>query len=367
MSAKTGILLINLGTPDSPDPQAVGRYLREFLMDPLVVDIPYVFRWFLVNALIVPRRSHASSLLYKKVWSDHGSPLLFFTRELEKKVAAQMGSQFVVCAGMRYGNPSLADALRCLKKANVDKIFAFPLYPQYSLAATESSIREVERVRKTLMPEIPVDYVPAFYNNPHYLNAVVEVTRPELQKRPFDKVLFSFHGLPERQVKKTDPTGAHCLARQDCCEELAGANVDCYRHHCFVTARKVAAELGLDPSQYEICFQSRLGRTPWIRPYTDEFYRTLPSQGVKRLAVVCPSFVADCLETLEEVQIRGKEEFVRNGGEDLFLVPSLNASSVWVSSVIRILHEKLAQGELPNQPSEHRPAGSPSEHTKPCH
>lgn len=341
---KTGILLINLGTPDSPEPREVGKYLREFLMDPLVVDIPFPLRWILVNALIVPKRSQASSDLYKKIWDKNtGSPLLSHTLKLSEGLAERLAEKCFVVPAMRYGSPSISEAIDLLGAAKVDRILAIPLYPQYSLAATESSIREVGAQLAKKKIKLTVDFLPAFYRSDSYLDAVVEVSAPHLKAKPHDKVLFSFHGLPERQVRKTDPSSQHCLTGKSCCESPVDFNRNCYRHQCYETARLLADRLKIGRDKYEVCFQSRLGRTPWIRPYTDHLYEELPNRGVKKLAVLCPSFVADCLETLEEVQLRGKDQFLRAGGEDLFLVPSLNSSEVWVKALERMIGEQWGE------------------------
>lgn len=334
---RTGLVFINVGTPDSTEPSAVGKYLREFLMDPQVIDIPWLARWILVNVLIVPRRSRKSAALYRKIWTDQGSPLLVHTVGLAEKVQSRLGPEYVVRPAMRYGNPSITSALTACRRAGVTKLIAFPLYPQYSLAATDSSIREFRRLAQSLMPGVPVSVVPPFYREEAYLDAVAEVSRPYLKE--FDKVLFSFHGLPERQVKKTAPT--HCFSTPDCCAQITEANKNCYRAQCFFTARALATRLGLAEGTWEVGFQSRLGRTPWIRPFSDERYEALPAQGVKRLVVLTPSFVADCLETLEEVQIRGEEAFKKVGGEKLSLVPSLNTHVAWVEAVVKILSSPI--------------------------
>lgn len=331
VSSRVGLLLINLGTPASPEPADVERYLREFLMDPHVIDIPWAFRWLLVNG-ILPRRKHASAALYRKIWTAEGSPLWVHTRALAEKVQAEMGPEYVVRPAMRYGHPSIAAALTELRAGGVDSLIAFPLYPQYSLAATESSKVELARQVARILPGIATRVIGPFYNDPRYLDAVAEISRPYL--KPGDYTVFSFHGLPERQVKKTAEPG-HCLS-DDCCARISAANTNCYRAQSFHTAREVARRLGLEKAQWEIGFQSRLGGTPWIRPYTDALYETLPKQGIKRLAVLTPSFVADCLETLEEVQIRGLEAFQEAGGESLTLVPSLNTHPLWVKTVAAI-------------------------------
>lgn len=337
MVKKKGLLLINLGTPDSYEPDHVGKYLREFLMDPLVIDIPKVFRWILVNILIVPRRSHESSKLYKKVWMKEGSPLLVHTQALEKKIRQRLSERYEVVAAMRYGKPSITLAVQELKKKGVEEVLVLPLYPQYSLAATKSSIQKTKEVFQKIFPEAKCEFISYFYQNEFYLDAVAEVTKKHLKDFSWDCVLFSFHGLPERQVKKTDSTGQHCLKSKTCCDEINEANRFCYRAQSYATARALAKKLGLREDQYEVGFQSRLKGAPWIQPFSDEFYREFPKRGVKKLAVVSPSFVADCLETLEEIQMRGKEEFVENGGEDLLLIPSLNSELPWVEAVCQMI------------------------------
>jgi protoporphyrin/coproporphyrin ferrochelatase len=331
---RIGLVLINLGTPRSAEPSDVGKYLREFLMDPYVIDIPFPLRWLLVNGLIVPRRSHQSSALYKKIWTPEGSPLLTYTVSLARKVQAAMGDSYFVLPAMRYGMPSIASALQAFSEAGVSSVIGFPLYPQYSLAATESSVVEFHQQADRWLPGVKRVLVPAFYARKEYLEAAVEISRPHVKQ--FDQVLFSFHGLPERQVKKTDPTGQHCLSKASCCENLCEPNQNCYRVQCFETARALAQKLGLAPKDWQVGFQSRLGRTPWIQPYSDTIYEELPKKGVKKLVVLTPSFVADCLETLEEVQIRGQEAFAEAGGETLSLVPSLNDHPAWVNAVSEI-------------------------------
>jgi len=318
-----GVLLLNLGTPESPEPTAVGRYLREFLMDPHVIDVPWLVRWPLVNLAIVPRRSVSSAALYRKIWTDRGSPLLFHTLDLAQAVGAMLGEGVPVRAAMRYGPPGIARGLKEL--ADCRRIAVLPLYPQYSLAATESSIGYVTRVAARLGIGAELRFLPAFYDRAPYLDAVAEVSRAHLA-RPHDAVLFSFHGLPARQIRRatrTDPTR-------------------CYRTQCFATARALAVRLGVPEEKYHVGFQSRMAGTPWIQPYSDAHYRELPARGIRRIAVLCPSFVADCLETLEEVSLRGLEEFRHHGGEDLFLVPSLNAEPVWADAVAGFARELLS-------------------------
>jgi protoporphyrin/coproporphyrin ferrochelatase len=333
---KRGLILLNLGTPAAPEERAVRDYLKEFLMDPWVVDIPFPLRWLLVHGLILPKRPRMASAAYRKIWTERGSPLLVHHLDLTEKVRAALGPAWAVRPAMRYGSPSLEKAARELREEGVGEVVLFPLYPQYSLAATRSS---VERARETLgreLPGVPVRAVPAFYEDPGFLDAFASVARQSLHAFEPDFTLFSFHGLPERQVRKTDPTGNHCLASGTCCDRIGGPNRDCYRAQCFATARGIASRLGLEPARFAVSFQSRLGRTPWIQPFTDRLYAELPSRGVRRLAVICPSFVADCLETLEEVAIRGRDSFLAAGGRELLLVPSLNASEPWSAAVAEL-------------------------------
>jgi ferrochelatase len=335
-----GLLLLNLGTPDDATEAHVRNYLEEFLMDPYVIDIPYPFRWLLVHGAILRKRPAQSAEAYRKVWSaGRGSPLLMYLEDLvaETRKLADPAAWRIV-AGMRYGNPSIAAALRELRAAGVDETVVFPLYPQYSLAATESSVARTRALAAREAPAMRLRFVPAFYDHPGFVRAFAEAARESLAGYDYDHLLFSFHGLPERQVRRTDrsPGRAHCLRGAGCCDAIGEANRDCYRAQCYATARALQRELGLAPGRSTVCFQSRLGRTPWIRPYTDVMYSELARRGVRRLAVMCPAFVADCLETLEEIRLRGREDFVRQGGEELRLVPSLNARPAWARAVLEL-------------------------------
>jgi ferrochelatase len=315
----------------------VRTYLDEFLMDPEVVDIPYPFRWLLVKLLILKDRPHLASAQYKTIWTQDGSPLYFYTKALTEKVGKQLHGKAEVEMAMRYGSPSIAKGVESLLRKQVSKIVVCPLYPQYSLAATNSSVIAVQNIMKKLRHKVPVESIKAFYSEESYLNAVAKVSQKYLQNENYDLAIFSFHGIPERQVKKTDKTGQYCLQAKDCSMKIVEANVDCYRAQCYYTARKVSEKLNIPENQYRVAFQSRLGRTSWIKPYSDDLYRSLPKEGVKKVVVLCPSFVADCLETLEEVSVRGEEEFKKHGGEKLTLIPSLNAESEWVEAVVEIL------------------------------
>jgi len=333
---KKGLLLINLGTPDAPTTPAVRRFLREFLSDPRVIDLQPIARWLLLNLVILPLRPSRSAAAYAKIWTERGSPLLFHTADLAAKVAQELESEFEVEFAMRYGNPSIRSGVDRLRRKRIQELVALPLYPQRAASSTASSLSELYRVLGEPWEVLPLKAGGAFFSEPDFLDAWAQVAAPVLKAARADRVLFSFHGLPERQVKKSDPSGGHCLASADCCESLAQATLGCYRAQAFHTARALAQRLGLPPGGYEVTFQSRLGRTPWIEPYTDLRLIELAKQGTRRMAVVCPAFVADCLETVEEIGIRGRESFLAAGGEELVLVPSLNANPVWVQAVVRM-------------------------------
>ena len=336
----TGLLLCNLGTPDDPSPGSVRRYLREFLADPRVLDINPVGRWALLNLIILPLRPRKSAAAYRQIWTDRGSPLLTNSEDLTAAVRARLGHDWVVELGMRYQRPSIASALDKLRASGADRIVVFPLYPQYSASSTGSSVEEVFRVAARPWVTPTLSFIEPFYDDPGFIEALAERGRPILQAERPDHVLFSFHGLPERHMHKSDPTGSHCLASQSCCDRMVAANRHCYRAQCFATARALGACLGLPEGSSSVSFQSRLGRTPWIRPYTDIVLTELAAKGKKRIVVFCPAFVADCLETLEEIGIRAKRDFVAAGGEGLTLVPSLNASPAWVDAVVELVRRQ---------------------------
>jgi len=337
-AARTGVLLSNLGTPDSPTRRDVRRYLREFLSDPRVIDGPALPRWLLVNLVIAPFRSRTSAAAYQKIWGPDGSPLLVHGRALCADVARALGPGHVVALGMRYGSPSIAQALGELVAAGVGRIVALPLYPQWAESSTGSTLACLAQAHGALGGAPPLEVLPAFFDAPGFVAAWTAVARPALAEARPDYVLFSYHGLPERQVKAADPTRGHCLTTASCCEAPPPAVLArCYRAQCLATTRALAGTLALAPGNFSSAFQSRLGRTPWIQPFTDQVLPELAARGVKRLAVLCPSFVADCLETVEEIGIRGREQWHSLGGESLTLVPSLNAHPNWVEAVTALV------------------------------
>ncbi len=331
---KTGVLLINLGTPDTPTPEAVGRYLREFLMDGFVIDMPAPLRWILVNVAIVPRRKYQSAAAYQKIQLPGGSPLLVHTRALAQEVAARLGpNQYVVEFGMRYGNPSIKSALEKLKASGVSRIIVLPLYPQYAESSFETAVVETRRSAKELGCEHLLTFLPPFYDESRFIKAWAERILASVDAQTTDHLIFSFHSIPVRHVTRLHGKENHCMVAQNCCSEITKANENCYRAQCFATTRAIANQLELNPDDYTVAFQSRLGRAEWIGPNTVDVLQELAGRGIKRVAVACPSFVADCLETLEEMAIRGRKTFIDAGGEDLKLIPSLNADQTWVEAV----------------------------------
>jgi ferrochelatase len=339
------LLLINLGTPDEPTAPAVRRYLREFLGDPRVVDINPVGRALLLHLVILPTRPQKSAHAYRSIWdAQRGSPLLYHSQDLAAAVSAKLGDTWRVQLAMRYGNPSIADGLSALERARVDRIVVLPLFPQYAASSTGTAVARVMELAGERWTVPALDFIPAFYDEPGFIAAFAAVGRPVLADAKPDHVLFSFHGLPVRQIEKTDVTGAHCFRSETCCDTLA--NPSCYRAQSFATARAIAAQVGLPADQYTVCFQSRLGRTPWIQPYTDHEIPRLAKAGIKRLAVFCPAFVADCLETVEEIGIRAVAQFKEAGGEHLVLVPSLNATPAWVDTVCALAERHAARKSL---------------------
>ncbi len=341
-----GLLLINLGTPEAPTTPAVRRYLREFLGDPRVLDINPIGRALLLNLIILPTRPAKSAHAYRQVWdSERGSPLMYHSKDLTAGVTAALGPAWQVQLAMRYGSPSIAAGLDALIAAKVDRIFVLPLFPQHAMSSTETAVARVNELAAKRSDAPPIEHIPAFFADPGFLDAFAAVGAPALAAARPDHVLFSFHGLPVRHIHKTDSTNGHCFSTPSCCDTLTSPS--CYRAQCYFTARALAERMELAPERYTVCFQSRLGRTPWIQPFTDVLLDELAAKGVKRLAVMCPAFVADCLETLEEIGMRAKAQFTAAGGEELVLVPSLNSSPAWVNAVAGIAkrqadHKRLA-------------------------
>ncbi len=334
-----GLILLNLGSPARPRTGPVRRYLRQFLADPRVIDINAVGRWLLLNLIILPLRPRRTAALYRKIWrkSEPGSPLLYYSIALARALEKRLAKTFRVVVAMRYGEPSLAGALRTLAEAGIIQVRLVPLYPQYSPASSGTGLAEayVQAARLWNVPFLTC--LPPFYDHPAYIRCLADLARRTIAASEaergtrIDHVLFSFHGVPERQIKKSDPFG-ECLGSENCCDTPRALAV-CYRAQCFATARALGGALGLQSNEWSVAFQSRLGRTPWVKPYTDEVLPRLVGRGVRNLAVLSPSFVADCLETLEEIAMQGRETFLTAGGEGFLYIPCLNDDPAWVAAL----------------------------------
>jgi ferrochelatase len=337
----TGVLLINLGTPDSSSTGDVRRYLREFLGDARVLDVPAVARWVLVNLWIAPLRARRSARQYAAVWTEAGSPLLVHSQALRETLAAELGTGFRVALGMRYGRPSIASGLAELLRDGVSRVIALPLYPQYASSSTGSAHEALFAAAGARWNTPALDVLPEFFAAPGFIAALAALARPVLERARPDHLLMSYHGLPERQIRKSAPRSAECLRAASCCDSLRADNARCYRAQCFATSRALARALALDDAHWSVAFQSRLGRTPWIRPFTDEVLPRLAARGSKRLAVICPSFAADCLETLEEIGVRARAQWLACGGEQLELIPCPNAHPVWVRALAGLIRARV--------------------------
>ncbi|QGZ31313.1 ferrochelatase [Stutzerimonas stutzeri] len=328
------LLLVNLGSPASTEVADVRRYLNQFLMDPYVVDLPWPLRRLLVSLILVKRPAQ-SAHAYASIWWPEGSPLVVLSQRLTDAVRPYWTEGPVELA-MRYGEPSIENALVKLASQGIRQVTFAPLYPQFADSTTTTAIEEARRVIRDKRLDISLSILQPFYDQPEYLDALVDSVSPYLAQ-PFDHLLLSFHGLPERHLHKTDPTGSHCLKGENCCQQAEGAVLaNCYRAQCMQSGAAFAARAGLRPEQWSVSFQSRLGRAKWIEPYTEAQLEALADRGVKRLLVMCPAFVADCIETLEEIGDRGREQFVAAGGEDLQLIPCLNTHESWVRALVTL-------------------------------
>jgi len=330
--SKKGILLVNLGTPDSPATPDVKKYLDQFLMDERVIDIPKLNRTLLVKGIIVPFRSPKTAKLYKEIWNENGSPLLYYSRLQAQMLQEKLGDEYHVELAMRYQSPSIASALANLKAGLVESIQVIPMFPQYASASSGSVMQLVMELVSKWQTVPPISFVNSFHDNELMIKVFAENARKH-QVEDFDHVLFSFHGLPERQLLKCDHTGSYCLKTADCCQTLNDTNKFCYSAQGHDTARLIAKELNLSRDQYTVCFQSRLGKEPWVQPYTTDVLKKLAAEGKKRLLVFSPAFVADCLETLYEITVEYHEEFRALGGEHVQLVESLNDSPVFIEAL----------------------------------
>lgn len=335
------VILLNLGSPDSPTIKDVRRYLKEFLSDKRVVDLPLPFRLLVLYLTILPFRPKNSAEAYAKIWTETGSPLITISKRQQKLVQEQL--DIPIALAMRYGRPSVQETVESLIAQGCKELFVIPLYPQYAMSSYETAIFQVSCVVNKLKPDLKVTTLPPFYRDPDYIEAIYDRISPSLSSE-FDMLLLSFHGIPERHLYKTDPSNSYCLSSPDCCNQSHPAHATCYRHQCLYTATALFQKTKLPKSKCSVSFQSRLGRKPWLTPYTDLELERLAHQGIKKLLVACPAFVSDCLETLEEIGIRGKDIFESAGGESLTLLPCLNDHPSWIRFLVNKIESWLDSG-----------------------
>ncbi|WP_282160053.1 ferrochelatase [Ulvibacterium marinum] len=340
-----GVLLVNLGSPDSPTPKDVKPYLDEFLMDERVIDAPKWLRTLLVRGIILRTRPKKSASAYAKIWWDEGSPLIVISERFSDKVQKQVKIPMVL--GMRYGSMSIKKALGELSEKGVDEVLLVPLYPHYAMSSYETVVVKTMEEQQAHFPKMKLTTLPAFYKSPEYIKVLSESIADGLKGFEYDHILFSYHGIPERHIRKSDPTKFHCKIDGSCCYINSVAHHTCYRHQCYDTTELVKSYLKLDENKISSSFQSRLAGDPWLKPYTDYEFERLAKRGKKRLAVITPAFVSDCLETLEEIAMEGKEQFTEAGGTDYKHIPCLNDSDAWVGLMAKWINEWEASDVLP--------------------
>jgi ferrochelatase len=334
-ATQKGILLMNLGSPESTSVRDVRKYLNEFLMDERVIDVPFLWRLLLVKGIISPFRAPKSAEAYRKIWTSNGSPLVDLTRQLRNALQQLMSDPIEIC--MRYGAPSPKEAFDNFREKypGLEEVVLVPLYPHYAMSSYETAAEYAKKIHQQYKYTFRLTMVDPFYDQPDYLNALMESIRPHLNKE-YDHLLFSYHGLPERHIRKSDITGHHCLQMENCCTTDSPAHKYCYRHQVIVTTKIVGEKLNVPINKFSFSFQSRLGRDEWLKPYTALRLAQMPGEGIKRLIIVCPAFVSDCLETLEEIAISGKEIFLHAGGEEFNFIPCLNVRTDWVDALKKI-------------------------------
>ncbi len=347
MNQRIGVLLVNLGTPDSPKTSDVRKYLNEFLTDGRVIDIPWIPRQLLVRGVISPFRAGGSAKSYKEIWNEKGSPLKYISEELVEKVqesldnmahrASEGGNEYYVELAMRYQSPNIESALMRLRKKNVHRYIILPLFPHYASSSTGSAHQRVMEIVSKWQVIPSINFINSYYNNPDFIKAFAEIGKTYNHEN-YDHVLFSFHGLPERHMRKANDYG-HCLSNAHCCQIISEKNQFCYSAQCHATAQLLAKELNISEDNYSISYQSRLGKDPWMQPYTDKTLEELAHKGIKNVLVFCPAFVADCLETIFEIGVEYQEEFEEAGGEKVQLVESLNTHPLWVKALKNMILE----------------------------
>lgn len=341
--AKEGVLLVNLGSPDSTSVPDVKRYLRQFLSDDRVIDAPKIVQQALLNLVILPFRPKKTAHAYQEIWTDEGSPLIVSTEKIAEKLRQK--TDLPVAIGMRYGNPSSEHGIQRLLAKGVTRIFLVPLYPHYAMSSYETAVVEVQNVLRRIAPDVSLIVQPPFFEDPRYVRALYEHSKPFLEEEEFDLLMFSYHGIPERHLRKSDPSHAYCLSEPSCCEKKHPAHATCYRAQVFATSRAFTEMAGIEREKWHLTFQSRLGRDPWLKPYTDMELEAFPSRGFKRIAVMSPAFISDCLETLEEIAMGGKETFMEAGGHSFRYIPCLNDSDVFID-VLKDFVDDFQSGAL---------------------
>jgi len=332
-----GVLLVNLGSPDSPTPKDVKKYLGEFLMDERVIDVPLWARTLLVKGIILNTRPKISAKAYSKIWWEEGSPLIVLSERLENKLKQEV--ELPTALAMRYGSMTIKNGLQQLVDKGVDEVLIIPLYPQFAMATTETILVLAKELRDAHFPQLTLSDLPPFYNNPEYIKVLSNTIKASLKGKTYEHLLFSYHGIPERHIRKSDITKSHCKIDKSCCVTPSEAHAYCYKHQCLEVTRLVGEELGLEDAVYSTSFQSRLGFDPWLQPYTDRTIERLGKEGTKSMAIATPAFVSDCLETLEEIAMEGEEIFHEVGGKDFTTIPCLNDDPAWVSLLAKWVTE----------------------------
>ena len=332
-----GVLLVNLGSPDSPNPKDVNKYLGEFLMDERVIDVPKWARTLLVKGIILNTRPKASAKAYKKIWWDEGSPLIVLSERLKDKVQQQI--ELPLSLAMRYCRMSIKSGLQALADKGVTDVLIIPLYPQFAMETTETILVLAEKLQKEFFPQMNLENLPPFYNNPDYIKVLSESIKAYLKGKEYDHLLFSYHGIPERHIRKSDVTKSHCKIDKSCCSTASEAHAYCYKHQCVEVTRLVGEYLKMSPDTFSTSFQSRLGFDQWLRPYTDRTIERLGKEGTKNMAIVTHAFVSDCLETLEEIAMEGEEIFHEAGGKVFNTIPCLNDDPQWVALLAKWIQE----------------------------
>jgi len=335
--SKRAVLLVNLGSPKSTSVSDVRSYLREFLGDERVIDLPKPLRWLLLEGIILRTRPKKSAHAYQSIWTKDGSPLVLTSISVQKKLAATLGKDIPVYLAMRYGEPSIPGVLKQMKADGIEEVFLMPQYPHYAMSSWETVVVKVYEDAKELFPTLKIDLLQPFYQDSDYIEALYHVTEPYL-KKPHDLLLFSYHGIPERHLRKGDPSKGHCLKVDDCCSHCSPVQSTCYRAQVFATTKALAKRAGIEPNKYSVSFQSRLAGEPWLRPFTDKELERFPKEGIKHILVMCPAFVADCLETLEEISEEAKETFLEAGGESFERIPCLNDQKPYIDFLAGRVH-----------------------------